>query len=150
MANRNWTSNPDRKITSSGGVKDMGAGGSPSMPRKQSFTSMGLPGPMSHGFTAAKKGYREVNGYAAYKGLSQSTADDYNRDARTYEKARSRMKEYDLQEGAGHNVVDNAKRNKTGDYRLSGTKTPYEVDPHKLGKSDIPYGILYERKRTKK
>lgn len=120
------------------------------MPRKQSFTSMALPGPASHNFAKAKKGYKEVNGYAAYKGLSQSTSDEYNRDARVYAQARKRMKEYDLQEGAGLNVVDHAQRNKAGDYSSTGTKTPYEVDPHKLGNSDTPYGALYQRKRTKR
>lgn len=136
MANRNWTSNPDRKITSSGGVTDMKAGGSPSMPRKQSFTSMALPGPASHNFAKAKKGYREVNGYAAYKGLSQSTTDAYLRDAAEYRKARKKMDDYARQEEAGRVVVGNALRHQNSGYR---------ADVNKLRQSDTAYGALYEQ-----
>jgi len=145
MANRYYTSMPSRKISG----KDLPspkAGKVSAMPQKQAFTNLQLPGKAADGFAAAKKGYREVNGYAAWKGLSQSTADEYNRDRAAYRKAKSKMDEYYLQEDAGGIVVDNAKRNAKGDYELSGTKTPYEVDTRKLGRSDTPYGELYERK----
>ncbi len=42
------------------------------MKLKQAFTSLQLPGKPSAAFKEAKKGYREVNGYAAYKGLSEA------------------------------------------------------------------------------
>ncbi len=42
------------------------------MKQKQAFTKLQLPGTASHAFAAAKKGCREVNGYAAWKGLSEA------------------------------------------------------------------------------
>ena len=47
MANRNWTDNPDRKISSSGGVKDMGAGQSGKVAEKTANWP-GLPGKPSN------------------------------------------------------------------------------------------------------
>jgi len=69
MANRNWTSNPDRKITSVGGTRTHGPGKPGSVTVKQAFTSMGLPGKASMNFAKAKKGYRKVDGLASCKGL---------------------------------------------------------------------------------
>lgn len=147
MPSRYNTYNPDLKISQGSGAKPSGPGKSGTVNVRQSYTGMPLPGKASHAFAEAKKGCREVNGYAAYKGLSQSsTGDDYNRDKAAYQKAAARMQEYDDQENAGINVVNHARRNAKGDYSRTGTKTPYEVDPRKLGDSDTPYGALYERK----
>ena len=137
MANRNWTANPDRKISSSGGVKDRGAGSSPSMPRKQSFTSMALPGPASHNFAKAKKGYREVNGYAAYKGLSQSTADEYVSHKNAYQREHRRQDEYARQEEAGRIIVNEAQRN---------ASRGYDVNMGKLGRQSETITALQSRK----
>lgn len=147
MPSRYNTYNPDLKISQGSASKGAGPGKGGTVNVRQSYTGMPLPGKASHAFAEAKKGMREVNGYAAYKGLSQSsTGDDYNRDKAAYEKASARMDEYYDQHDAGGNVVDHALRNAKGNYERTGTKTPYEVDPHKLGRSDTPYGALYDRK----
>lgn len=40
------------------------------MPQKQGYVKPNLPGKASNGFAAAKRGFKEVNGYANYEGLS--------------------------------------------------------------------------------
>lgn len=42
------------------------------MKQRQAYTALQLPGTPSRAFTKAKRGYKEVNGYAAYNGLSEA------------------------------------------------------------------------------
>jgi hypothetical protein len=143
MPSRYNTYNPDRKISQGSASKGSGPGASGKVNIRQSYTGCPLPGKASHGFAEAKKGYREVNGYAAYKGLSQSsTADDMKKDYQAAARANQKIEEYRTQEEAGYNVLNKAKEN-------ARAGKGYAVDPDKLGQFDTAFGYLYERKRKK-
>lgn len=71
MPSRYFTSNSQLKISGSSGGKKGNPGSDISIPQKQSFTGCPLPGKPSDGFKSMKAGFREVNGYAAYNGLSK-------------------------------------------------------------------------------
>lgn len=144
MANRYYTSNSMRKISGKS-LPGPKAGSTMNMPQKQAFTNLQLPGKAADGFAALKKGAREVNGYAAWKGLSQSTSDEYNRDKAAYRKAKSKMDEYNLQEDAGRVVLQNALANGP-QYGNKG----YAVDVESLKASDTPYGVLADRAKSRK
>lgn len=68
--NHYWTDFAELKVTA-GSPATVARGGETTMPRKQGFTSPNLPGKASDGFAKAKAGYKEVNGYANYAGLSK-------------------------------------------------------------------------------
>lgn len=71
--NRYYTDDAKRKISAGNGPKLAKAGGAVSMPQKQGYASTALPGKASNGFAGPKRGVREINGYASYNGLSQSS-----------------------------------------------------------------------------
>jgi hypothetical protein len=47
------------------------------MPQKQGYAKPNLPGSASNAFAAAKRGFKEVNGYANYQGLSKGGKTTY-------------------------------------------------------------------------
>lgn len=73
MPSRYNTYNSQLKISATGARPKEKSGSHGTITIKQSFTGTPLPGPASHNFAAAKSGYREVNGYAAYNGLSKGS-----------------------------------------------------------------------------
>lgn len=73
MASNYHSYQPEKKISAGDGPKLKKQGGAASMPQKQSYTGCKLPGPASHGVAGLKKGAKEISGYAAYNGLSQSS-----------------------------------------------------------------------------
>ena len=133
MPSRYFTTNSQRKLNGGGPRPQEKSGSHGTITVKQSYTGCPLPGKASHNFAAAKKGYREVNGYAAYNGLS-----NYQQDAKMFGVYQKRMQGYAEQEEAGRNVVQSAKSDQA-----------YNADVKGLQKSDTAYGALYEKSKRK-
>jgi len=71
MPNRYHTKFSQSKISATMARPSNPAGTTAAMPQKQGYCSTGLPGTASNGFAKAKAGFKEVNGYANYAGLSK-------------------------------------------------------------------------------
>jgi len=72
MASRYHSDHSEKKISAGDGPRLRKPSASAPIQQKQTYTGNWLPGKASHGFAEAKKGIREVSGYASYKGLSRS------------------------------------------------------------------------------
>lgn len=70
MASNYYTEFPEKKVTAGKPPANARAGGETRMPQKQGYAKSNLPGPASNAFAVAKRGFKEVNGYANYEGLS--------------------------------------------------------------------------------
>ena len=73
MASNDHSYHPEKRVSAAEPPRQRKPASSASIPQKQSYTGCKLPGKASNGFAAMKKGLREINGYAAYNGLSQSS-----------------------------------------------------------------------------
>ena len=74
MPNRYYTAFSQGKISARGARPSNPSGPTdPGMPKKQGYCQPNLPGKASAAFAKAKAGFKEVNGYANYEGLSKVT-----------------------------------------------------------------------------